>query len=121
MSYSDTMNQLLEGQYFSIVVILDASGATYWTNQPAWVVDGPDVLKKWSGRSPSIKIGDTKFSSIKNEPGVTFVGKNIGGGGTVILQKCPNDYTFLTWSPADCPFEPINIQNEVSRMAEQFV
>lgn len=120
MSYSDTMNELIQNQYISIVTILDPQGATYWTNQPNWTVDGPAVLGAWQSRAPSINIGGTKFSSINNRPGELFVGKNLGGGGTVILQKSPNGYTFLTWSPADCPFQPINIHAEVSRMAAQF-
>lgn len=115
------MNNLIQNQYFSIVVILDPQGGTYWTNQPNWAVDGPAVLKAWAGRSASITIGGTKFSSMKNEPGQTFVGKNLGGGGTVIMQKAPNGYTFLTWSDANCPFQPINIHAEVAIMANQFV
>ena len=114
------MNSLLQNQYFSIITILDPQGSTYWTNQPNWAVDGPAVLSAWGSQSPSISIGGTKFSSIKNDPGVTFVGKNLGGGGTVILQKSPNGYTFLTWSPKECQFEPINIHAEVSMMANQF-
>ena len=120
MSYSDTMNYLLQNQYFSIVVILDSNGGVYWTNQPEWQVDGQSVISAWQSSSPSIMVGSTKFSSIKNDPGNTFVGKNLGGGGTVIIQRAPNGYYFLTWSDANCPFQPINIHAEVSIMANQF-
>ena len=120
MSYSDTMNNLLQNQYFSIVVILDPNGGVYWTNQPEWAIDGPGIISAWQKSSPSIMVGSTKFSSIKNTPGETFVGKNLGGGGTVILQRAPNGYYFLTWSDANCPFQPINIHAEVSLMANQF-
>ena len=120
MSYSDTLNSLLQNQYFSIVVIMDPNGGIYWTNQPEWQVDGHGVISAWQSKSPSIMVGSTKFSSIKNEPGNTFVGKNLGGGGTVIIQRAPNGYFFLTWSDAGCPFNPINIHAEVARMANQF-
>ena len=120
MSYSDTLNSLLQNQYFSIVVIMDPNGGIYWTNQPDWQVDGHGVNSACQSKSPSIMVGSTKFSSIKNEPGNTFVGKNLGGGGTVIIQRAPNGYFFLTWSDAGCPFNPINIHAEVARMANQF-
>ena len=120
MAYSDTMNNLIQNQYFSIVVIMDPNGGIYWTNQPEWQVNGREVLSAWQSKSPSIMVGGTKFSSINNRPGETFVGKNLAGGGTVIIQKSTNGYYFLTWSDANCPFQPINIHAEVSIMANQF-
>ena len=120
MSYSEMMNSLIQNQYFSIVVILDPNGGIYWTNQPEWQIDGPCVISSWQSSQPSIMVGSTKFSSIKNTPGNTFVGKNLGGGGTVIIQRAPNGYYFLTWSDASCPFNPINIHAEVARMADMF-
>ena len=120
MSYSDVMNQLIEQGYFSYVIILDPNGGVYWTNNPNWAVDGKSILSGWQSRAPSINVGDTKFSSIMNNPGESFVGRNLGGGGTVILQKAPNGYTFLTWSSSDAQIQPINIHAEVFRMAMLF-
>lgn len=120
MSYSETMNSLIQNQYISIVVILDPNGGVYWTNQPEWAIDGRSIIAAWQSKQPSIVVGTTKFSSIKNEPGNTFVGKNLGGGGTVIIQRAPNGYYFLTWSDANCPYNPINIHVEVAMMANQF-
>ena len=120
MSYSDIMNALIQNGYINYVIILDPNGTVYWTNNPNWAVNGTDVMRQWMTRAPSMMIGGTKFSSFKNDPGETFVGKNLGGGGTVIIQKAPNGYFFLTWSTAECPHQPINIHAEVYRMAAGF-
>lgn len=120
MSYSDTMNSLIQNGYVTYVVILDPNGGIYWSNNPNWEVNGQAILSAWQSKAPSINIGGTKFSSIRNDPGESFVGKNLAGGGTVIIQKATNGYFFLTWSPAECQFQPINIHAEVARMATQF-
>ncbi|MHA2363677.1 MAG: hypothetical protein ACXAC7_06950 [Candidatus Hodarchaeales archaeon] len=120
MSYSDLMNQFIQDGYFSYVVIFDPQGGQYWSNNPNWVVNGPEVLKNFKLKAPSINIGGTKFSSIKNDGTDTFVGRNLGGGGTAIIQIAPNGYYFLTWSSSECQFQPIYIHAEVSRMAAAF-
>ena len=124
MSYSDTMNYLIQNQYFSIVVILDPNGGVYWTNQPEWTIDGKSVISAWQSKSPSIVIGRVQGNhggrTRRGDPGYTFVDKNLGGGGTVIIHRAPNGYYFLTWSEAGCPFQPMNIHAEVSIMANQF-
>ena len=120
MSYSDFMNSCIQNGYFQYVVILDPDSNIYWSNNPNWAVDGKQVVGAWKSKAPALMVAGTKFSSIRNDPGESFVGKNLGGGGTVIMQKCPNGYSFLTWSPADCQFQPINIHAEVARMAGMF-
>jgi len=120
MSYSDVMNQLISDNFFSYVIIFDPNGAIYWSNNPNWNVDGSAIISSWNSRAASIMVGETKFSSIMNNPGESFVGKNLAGGGTLIIQKAPNGYSFMTWSSHETPIQPINIQSEVFRMAQLF-
>lgn len=124
MSYSDDMNSLIQSQYISYVVILDPQGNTYWTNNENWQVSGSEVIRQWMGSAPSITIAGTKYSSFRNEPGISFVGRNMGGGGLIILQQAPNGYVFLTWTSHDflssSGLPPLNIHAEVARMASKF-
>ena len=124
MSYSDDMNSLIQSQYISYVVILDPQGNTYWTNNENWQVNGSEVIRQWMGSAPSITIAGTKYSSFRNEPGISFVGRNMGGGGLIILQQAPNGYVFLTWTSHDflssSGLPPLNIHAEVARMSGKF-
>ena len=120
MSYSDVMTQLIQQAYFTYVVILDPNGAIYWTNNQNWQVDGEKIMSSWKSREPSITVGGTRFSSLMNNPGESYVGRNLAGGGTIVLQKAPNGYSFLTWSSSETQIQPINIHAEVFRMAMLF-
>lgn len=120
MSYQDDMNSLISNGYISYVVILDANGGIYWTNNPNWQVNGPELLAAWNAKQPSVMIAGTKFSSFLNNPPEFLVAKNMGGGGTVVIAGAPNGYFFLTWSDPNTPFEPRNIYSEVAVMANKF-
>lgn len=124
LSYSDDLNNLVQSQYISYVIILDPNGAVYWTNNENWQVNGSDVLRQWMGSAPSLNIAGTKYSSFRNEPGVSFVGRNMAGGGLVVLQQSPNGYVFLTWTSHEfltsSGLPPLNIHAEVARMASKF-
>ena len=124
MSYSDDLNSLVQNQYISYVIIFDTNGSVYWTNNENWQVNGADVLRQWMGSAPSLNIAGTKYSSFRNEPGVSFVGRNMAGGGLVVLQQAPNGYVFLTWTSHEflstSGLPPLNIHAEVARMASKF-
>ncbi|MFW9854545.1 MAG: hypothetical protein ACFFFG_05775 [Candidatus Thorarchaeota archaeon] len=121
MSYQDMMNSLIQNGYISIVTILDPNGNVYWTNQPAWQVDGPSLLRSWQNREPGITIAGTRFSVMISEwDAGRLVGRNVGGAGAVVMVRAPNNYTFLTWTPGDVKIPPLNIYTEVERMAVLF-
>ena len=65
-------------------------------------------------------IQGTKFSTILNSYPDYLVGKNLGGGGIIVLARSPNGYFFLTWSSAEVELPPTNIHAEVARMAALF-
>ena len=121
MSYQDDMNALIQNGYVSIVTILDPNGAVYWTNQPAWQVDGPALVTAWKNKESGVNIAGTRYSSIVNdwETG-SFVARNVGGAGIVVFVRAPNNYYFLTWSPGEVQIPTINIHGEVSKMAIKF-
>ena len=121
MSYQDDMNALIQNGYVSIVTILDPNGATYWTNQPDWVVYGPALLTSWKNKEPGINIAGTRFSTMVNDWEVgSYVARNVGGAGIVVIARAPNNYYFLTWSPGDVQIPTINIHGEVAKMAIKF-
>lgn len=121
MSYQDMMNSLIQNGYISIVTILDPNGAVYWTNQPAWQVDGPAVLKSWKNKESGLAIGGTRFSVMINEwDSGRLVARNVAGAGAVVMVRAPNNYVFLTWTPGDVKIPPTNIYTEVERMASLF-
>ena len=124
MSYSDDLNALIQSQYISYCIIFKEDGQVYWTNNQAWQVDGNDLFRQWMAQAPSITIAGVKYSSFMNEPGVSFVGRNMAGGGLIILQRAPNGYVFLTWTSQDflasSGLPPLNIHAEVARMASKF-
>ena len=121
MSYQDDMNALIQNGYISIVTILDPNGAVYWTNQPEWQVDGPAILTAWKNKEPGLNIAGTRFSTMVNDWEVgSYVARNVGGAGIVVIARAPNNYYFITWSPGDTQVPSLNIHGEVAKMALKF-
>ena len=67
MSYQDDMNSLISNGYISYVVILDPNGGIYWTNNPNWQVNGPELLAAWNAKQPSVMIAGTP-GSVRRPP-----------------------------------------------------
>ncbi|MHA2296125.1 MAG: profilin family protein [Candidatus Hodarchaeales archaeon] len=120
ISYQDDLNSLIANGYISYVTILDPNGATYWTNNPNWQINGAELLGVWQSKAPSVNIAGTKYSAFLNDPPEFLVAKSMGGGGTVIIAKAPNGYFFLTWTDPSAQINPTNIHGEVARMAAKF-
>jgi len=84
-------------------------------------VDGAALLNAWKNKEPGINIAGTRFSTMVNDfEGGNYVARNVGGAGTVVVVRCPNNYYFLTWTPGDVQIPPTNIHAEVARMAALF-
>ena len=121
MSYQEFMNNLMSTGVVGAVTILDPNGAVYWASNPDWAVDGPAILSAWANKEPSIMVAGTKFSTIVSDHPENFVGRNLAGGGTVVICKSPNNYFFLTWTSGDSGLDPrMQIHVEVARMAALF-
>ena len=82
---------------------------------------GVRVSSVWKNKDPGINIAGTRFSSMVNDwEAGSFVARNVGGAGIVVLARAPNNYYFVTWSPGDVQIPSLNIHGEVAKMAIKF-
>jgi hypothetical protein len=104
----------------SSAAIFDENGGLFWISNQDWAVDGFSILSGFATFPPFIYIAGIKYMVLINGFPDYCLLKSLVGFGTIVIVRTSPNYFLVTWTPAEAPFDPMDILAEVQKMAELF-
>lgn len=101
MSFQQDYDKMIkEGTIQALVIVNINDGSVYWTSGN-WELNGPEFLKAWAEKQPSVTVQGIKYSVIDITDD-RLVATNVKGQGHAVAAKCPTQpYVFIAYSSAN--------------------
>ncbi|MFB0545049.1 MAG: profilin family protein [Asgard group archaeon] len=103
MSFQQDYEKMIKAGTIQALVIVNINdGSIYWTSGN-WELNGPQFLKAWAEKQPSVTVHGIKYSVIDITDD-RLVATNVQGQGHAVAAKCPTQpYVFVAYSPSKVP------------------
>ena len=101
MSFLEIAEQVINEGTIQVYFLIDQNGQVVNQHGEWPDLNAASILQTWQSNASSFLVGNIKFSVI-DKGDDRFVGRSLGGDGTVVLVKCLNWAGYLiTWAQND--------------------
>lgn len=123
MPYRKKLLSMLENETLLGVIILDPSGNHWWhtgvfPQREGRMIDGYYLVYEWVTYPASTTIAGVKFLTLMNAYPNYWLLTNMQGEGSLIVQRCPNNFYFVCY--IDESLDPADLQKEIEEIASLF-